>query len=216
MKQASEFNWDRFHDVPVVGILRGFSSREIEGALVAARNGGLTTVEITMDTPGVDDVLRRAIAQHSGALNLGAGTVTSLTILESALRAGAQFIVTPTLVPAVIARCLALGVPIFPGALSPTEIAGAWDAGASMVKVFPADALGPGFIRAVKREFTEIRLLPTGGVDLLTLPALREAGADGFGVGSPLFHADRVRAGDWKWVGARCQSFCDAVRCAPA
>ena len=201
------FSWEQFRAVPVVGILRGFDGERILRVLEAARRGGLTTVEITMDTPGAAALIARARSEFGTSLNLGAGTVISTALLSEALGAGAQFVVTPALNAAVIERCRAVGVPIFPGAFSPTEILRAMEWGASLVKVFPAEGLGPGFIRSVKMELPEARLMPTGGVDLTTLDEYREAGADGFGVGGPLFRKERVQAGDWVWIEARCREW---------
>jgi 2-dehydro-3-deoxyphosphogluconate aldolase/(4S)-4-hydroxy-2-oxoglutarate aldolase len=208
---ASRFRPDRFHELPIVGILRGFDPRQTAALLAAARAGGLSTVEITMDTPGAPDLIRRAVADHGDTLNLGAGTVTSIDRLEAALAAGAMFVVTPTFDPVVVARCRALGVPVFPGALSPTEIEQAWSAGATLVKVFPADGLGPRHLRALKASLPHIRLLPTGGVDLASLAEYARAGADGFGIGSPLFRRDRVDAEDWPWIETRCRAFRTAL-----
>jgi len=196
--------------MPVVGILRGFSAEETAGALGAAVRGGLTTAEITMDTPGAPDRIRQAVAAHGQAMNVGAGTVTTVERLEKALAAGAMFVVTPTLVAGVIERCVARGVPVFPGALSPTEIVRAWEMGARLVKVFPAEGQGARFIAALKEALPDVGLMPTGGVSVATLGALVRAGAEGFGVGGPLFQKERVTAGDWVWVEAQCRAFREA------
>jgi 2-dehydro-3-deoxyphosphogluconate aldolase/(4S)-4-hydroxy-2-oxoglutarate aldolase len=204
------FNDARFQSLPVVGILRGFSAAETGGALAAAVRGGLTTAEITMDTPGATDRIREAVAAHGREMNVGAGTVTSVERLEQALAAGAMFVVTPTLVTGVIERCVARGVPVFPGALSPTEIMRAWEMGARLVKVFPAEGKGAGFLVALKEALPEVGLMPTGGVSVSTLGTLARAGASGFGVGGPLFQKERVTAGDWGWVEAQCRAFREA------
>ncbi|MGE3308765.1 MAG: bifunctional 4-hydroxy-2-oxoglutarate aldolase/2-dehydro-3-deoxy-phosphogluconate aldolase [Limisphaerales bacterium] len=204
------FDEKRFDTLPVVGILRGFSAEETAGALAAAVRGGLTTAEITLDTPGATDQIRAAIEEHGHALNVGAGTVTSVERLEQALAAGATFVVTPTLVQGVIERCVARGIPVFPGALSPTEIVRAWDLGARLVKVFPADGKGARFIAALKEALPEVGLMPTGGVRAATLGEFARAGAGGFGVGGPLFDRERVASGDWGWVEAQCRSFREA------
>jgi 2-dehydro-3-deoxyphosphogluconate aldolase/(4S)-4-hydroxy-2-oxoglutarate aldolase len=103
--------------------------------------------------------------------------------------------------------CRQRNVPVFPGALSSTEIALAWELGANRVKVFPADALGPPGLAQLKASLPSIQMLPTGGVDLTSIPPYLAAGADGFGVGSPLFDRQRVEAGDWAWITARCRAF---------
>jgi 2-dehydro-3-deoxyphosphogluconate aldolase/(4S)-4-hydroxy-2-oxoglutarate aldolase len=138
---------------------------------------------------------------------IGAGTVLNLELLEKALAAGAAFTVTPVVNVDVIAECVRRKIPVFPGAYSPTEILRAWELGATMVKVFPAETLGPSYIKAIKAPLPQMKLMPTGGVDLKTLAAYKKAGADGFGVGGPLFDRARVEAGDWNWIEAQCRAF---------
>ncbi len=147
-----------------------------------------------------------------GRLNVGAGTVINLELLDEAVRAGAAFVVTPTVEPKIITECVNQKMPVFPGAFSPTEVVRAGDLGAMMVKVFPAESVGPNYIRALKVPLPHIKLLPTGGVDLKTLPDFLKAGADGFGIGSPLFDRQRVESRDWTWVEAQCRAFAEAYR----
>ena len=200
-----------FEQVPIVGILRGLSADKLAPVVAAVQLGGLTNLEITMNTPGAVEQIRAAGKIVGAALNIGAGTVTNLASLEEALAAGASFIVTPIVAVPVIERCVKLGVPVFAGAFSPTEIVQAWELGAMMVKVFPAETLGPGYLRNLKGPCPYLRLMPTGGVDLNTLPAYAKAGADAFGVGSPLFQADRLAAGDWSWLRQQCRAFVNAA-----
>jgi 2-dehydro-3-deoxyphosphogluconate aldolase/(4S)-4-hydroxy-2-oxoglutarate aldolase len=115
-------------------------------------------------------------------------------------------------VPEVIAGCRAQGVPVIPGAFTPTEIHTAWRLGADLVKVFPADQLGPAYIRNVKAPLPQVRLVPTGGVTVETIAAYKRAGADGFGVGSPLFAKEKVAVRDWDWVEAQAWRFAEAYR----
>ena len=195
----------------LIGILRGFDQRVIEQLVPVCLRGGLRELEITMNSPQACELSRLANNLAGDAVRIGAGTVLPERDLDAALAAGAQFIVTPVVNEAIIRRCVAARVPVFPGAYSPTEIVRAWDLGATMVKVFPADQLGPGYIRNVKAPLPHIRLLPTGGVSLETLPAFISAGADGFGVGSPLFDPQRIAAGDWSWLEERCRAFVRAA-----
>lgn len=205
MKPA--FNLSLFAALPVVGIMRGFSDAQVEQIVNAAVRGGLKNLEITMNSPNAPDQIRRAVEMVEGRMNIGAGTVLNLELLERALQAGASFIVTPTVAEMVITGCVSEKIPVFPGAFSPTEIVTAWDLGATMVKIFPAETVGPGYIRALKAPLPHVKLLPTGGVDLKTLPDFIKAGADGFGVGSPLFNPDRVKSGDWAWIEEQCRTF---------
>jgi 2-dehydro-3-deoxyphosphogluconate aldolase/(4S)-4-hydroxy-2-oxoglutarate aldolase len=203
-------------ELPLIGILRGFSETQLAHIIPAILRGGLTNLEITMNSPGAARQISEAIMISEGRLNIGAGTVTDLNLLRQALAAGASFIVTPTLNLPVVRACVEQNIPVFPGALSPTEIYRAWEAGATMVKVFPAEHGGPAFIRALKGPFPKLKLLPTGGVDLQTLPEFVQAGADGFGIGSPLFQRDKIDAADWPWLEQRARSFIEARHAALA
>lgn len=206
------FDEGLFRACPVVGILRGFEPEAIRRSIEAARRGGLRTVEITMDTPDAAECMARAVADHGAGMNVGAGTVITLERLEAARAAGASFVVTPAWLRSVTDRAAALGLAVFPGALSPTEIWGAWEAGATRVKVFPAEGLGIGYVRALRDDLPGVGLLPTGGVELGSVRAFLEAGAAGFGVGSPLFRRERVLAGDWGWIEAQARAWTETVR----
>ena len=204
------FNRDLFRKLPVVGILRFFKREEVEKLVPASVEGGLCNIEVTMNTAGATDLIRFTVEAMGARGNVGAGTVTTLQALDEALRAGASFIVTPAVVPDVIQECVKRGVPVMPGAMTPTEILTAWRLGATMVKVFPADQLGPGHLKAVKAPFPEIPLMPTGGVTVETLPAFKKAGADAVGVGGPLFDPKQVAAGNWGWFREQAARFAEA------
>ncbi len=206
------FNHDWFRQLPVVGILRSFKLADIERLVPASIAGGLRNIEITMNSEGAEELISRACTLVGDQANVGAGTVTSIPLLERALTAGASFIVTPTLVPEVIEACVLRGIPVMPGALSPTEIAEAWDLGATIVKLFPAEALGPGYIKAVKAPLPHIPLMPTGGVSVATLQDFKRAGADAFGVGSPLFDPKQVAAENWDWFRIQAERFAQAFK----
>ena len=210
----ASFSQKLFDRLPIVGILRSLSLEKLKPVVKAVIEGGLCNLEITMNTPGVVEQIRLARELAGNSLNVGAGTVTNLSALDAALTAGAGFIVTPVVSEAVIERCVQLNVPVFPGAFSPTEIARAWDLGATMVKVFPADTLGPDYLRSLKAPFPKLRLMPTGGVDVSTLGNYQDAGADAFGVGSPLFRQDRLEAHDWSWLREQCRTFAAVYRAA--
>lgn len=210
----STFSKELFESVPIVGILRGLDARWLAPVVEAVGEGGLKNLEITMNTSGAIDQIKSAVAMAGAQMNIGAGTVTSVGLLEQALEAGATFIVTPIVREDVILRCVELGIPVFPGAFTPTEIARAWELGAAAVKVFPAEVLGPAYIRSVKAPLGGVRLMPTGGVDLETLPEYHRAGADAFGVGTPLFRASRIADGDWPWLRQQATAFVDALRAA--
>ena len=149
---------DRFRRKPLMGILRGITTAQLAPTLESAISGGLEALEITMNTPGAAELIARARAIAGGELAIGAGTVLSRESLDTALAAGASFIVMPTLVPDVVGECVRRDVPVFPGALTPQEIHTAWQAGAAMVKVFPSKFFGPEYFREVKGPFDDVLL----------------------------------------------------------
>jgi len=204
------FNDALFKKLPVVGILRFLKRAEVEKLVPASLEGGLCNIEVTMNTAGAEDLIRLTSDLVGAKGNVGAGTVTTIETLDRAIKAGATFIVTPAVVPDVIQACVQRKIPVMPGAMTPTEILSAWRMGATMVKVFPADQLGPGHIKAVKAPFPEIPLMPTGGVTVETLPAFKKAGADAFGVGGPLFDPKQVAAGNWDWFREQAARFAQA------
>ncbi len=194
----NDFSWSAFNKIPVVGIVRNLSFDEIANILPVYLSSGLTTIEITMNTPLAEDIIRYAVDKYKGQLNVGAGTVCSVDDLKQALQAGAQFIVTPILNPEVVKYCSREGIPVFPGAYTPTEIYQAWELGATMVKVYPATALGPDYIRDVKAPLNKIKLMPTGGISLANMQSFIKAGADGLGIGGQLFDKDLIKSADWE------------------
>jgi 2-dehydro-3-deoxyphosphogluconate aldolase/(4S)-4-hydroxy-2-oxoglutarate aldolase len=207
---SATFNDALFKKLPVVGILRFFKRAEVEKLVPASLGGGLCNIEVTMNTAAAEDLIRLTSDLVGANGNVGAGTVTTVETLDKALQAGATFIVTPAVVPDVIKACVERKIPVMPGAMTPTEILTAWRLGATMVKVFPADQLGPGHLKAVKAPFPEIPLMPTGGVTVETLPAFKKAGADAFGVGGPLFDPKQVAAANWGWFREQAARFAQA------
>ena len=163
----------------------------------AVISSGLETIEVTMNTPEVESLISYAVREYSGILNVGAGTVCSLSDLDKAIDYGAQFIVTPIINEEVIKRCVNMNIPIFPGALTPSEIYKAWTLGASIVKIYPAGNFGASYIKDVKAPLDKVRMMPTGGINLNNMQSFLEVGVDGFGIGSPLFDKSLIDAKDW-------------------
>lgn len=203
----TEFSWDIFNSVPVVGIIRGHSLYEVKQILPVYLSSGLTTVEITMNTASATEVISYAVENYGGKLNVGAGTVCNEDDLQQALSAGAQFIVTPIISEAVIKSCVQQKIPIFPGGFTATEIYRAWELGASIVKVFPATSVGSGYIKDIKGPFDQIKLMPTGGITKDNIEEFMKAGADGLGVGSQLFDRELIKEGNWKGLGEHFKGF---------
>jgi 2-dehydro-3-deoxyphosphogluconate aldolase / (4S)-4-hydroxy-2-oxoglutarate aldolase len=157
----------------------------------------VTACEITMTVPGAIDAIRTVSRKLGDEAVIGVGTVLDAATAEDAIEAGAEFVVSPILDSDVIAAAHRHDKVAIPGALSPTEVVGAWDAGADVVKIFPANHFGPQYVRDLHGPLPGIRLTPTGGVDLETTPKWIEAGAVAVGVGSALVRRDLLAAADW-------------------
>ncbi|GAB3938287.1 bifunctional 4-hydroxy-2-oxoglutarate aldolase/2-dehydro-3-deoxy-phosphogluconate aldolase [Larkinella terrae] len=192
----NHFSWELFKKTPIIGIVRNLSAEDVMRIFPIYRNAGLTTIEITLNTPGAEELIRFGLKQEKTGLNIGAGTVCTEQDLERALAAGAQFIVTPIINENVIKTCVEHGIPIFPGAFSPSEIYRAWSLGAPMVKVFPAASLGVNYIKEVKGPLNQVKLVPTGGVGLANMADFLKAGADGLGIGGQLFDSKLIKKKD--------------------
>lgn len=205
----------RFRRLPLLGILRGVAADDLPPLAEAAIGAGLTTIEITMNTPGAAALIARLRAIAGERLMVGAGTVLDLEALAAARGAGASFIVMPTLVTAVVERCVAAGVPVFPGALTPQEIHTAWTAGATMVKVFPAGVFGPAYLRDVKGPFESIELMAVGGIDAGNLATYFACGASAVAFGASVFRRDWLAARAYDRIAAevgRLVTACTAAR----
>jgi 2-dehydro-3-deoxyphosphogluconate aldolase/(4S)-4-hydroxy-2-oxoglutarate aldolase len=173
-------------DCGIVAVVRSPDSAQLVEAVGALADGGVTVVEITMTVPDALDVLRQVRRALGDRVLLGAGTVLDAQTARAVLLAGAEYIVAPTVNLDVIRLCQRYDKLVMPGALTPTEILTAWEAGADIVKVFPADVVGPAFFKAVRGPLPQVRLMPTGGVDLTTAAAFLKAGACCLGVGGQL------------------------------
>lgn len=174
-------------------------------ALVA---GGIRTVEFTFTTPGVERIVAEAVgaATDSGAL-VGAGTVTDEARAEAAIAAGARFIVTPGLHDGVAAICRDAGIPFLLGALSPTEVMRAVEAGASAVKIFPASLVGPGYLKDLSGPFPGVAFVPSGGLHADNAAAWVDAGALAVTAGSSVVSAAAIEAAEWAAVTERAAAF---------
>ncbi|HMF14842.1 MAG TPA: bifunctional 4-hydroxy-2-oxoglutarate aldolase/2-dehydro-3-deoxy-phosphogluconate aldolase [Gemmataceae bacterium] len=187
----------RVLDCGIVAVVRSPDSQQLVEAARALADGGVTVVEITMTVPDALAVLRQVRSALGDRLLLGAGTILDAETARAALLAGAEYIVAPTLNFEVIRLCQRYDKLAMPGAFTPTEILAAWEAGADVVKVFPADVVGPAFFKALRGPLPQIRLMPTGGVDLTTAAAFLKAGACCLGVGGQLVEPRAVAEGNF-------------------
>jgi 2-dehydro-3-deoxyphosphogluconate aldolase/(4S)-4-hydroxy-2-oxoglutarate aldolase len=189
---------ERILNCGIVAVVRADSGEKLAHVVKALAEGGVTAAEITFTVPDAIEVIRRVRAEVGDSVVLGAGTVLDPETARQAILAGAEYIVAPSLNLDVVRLCRRYSKPVMPGAMTPTEIVTAWEAGADIVKVFPAHVVGgPDYLRAIKAPLPQIRLMPTGGVDLTTAADFLKAGACCLGVGGSLVEAKAVAAGDF-------------------
>ena len=207
----------RIRDIGIIPVVRASSADEAIQVVEAIRAGGVSLLEITMTVPGAVQVIETLAKQFGDNAIVGAGTVLNPETASDCVDAGAKFIVSPALNVDTIAFCLQHDVAVMPGALTPTEIVTAWNAGADFVKVFPCGAMGgASYIRSLKLPLPQIELVPTGGVTLATAGSFIQAGAAAIGVGADLVDVKAIRAGDAQKVTAAARSYVAAVRAARA
>ncbi len=185
---SREADLRRVVDCGIVAVVRAPDPTGLVEVIRALAAGGVTVAEVTFTVPGAAEVIRDARKQLGDQVLLGAGTVLDPETARTAILAGAEFIVSPAVNVEVIRLCRRYDKLVMPGAFTPTEILTAWEAGADIVKVFPADVLGPAFFRALRGPLPQVKLMPTGGVDLTTATEFLNAGAVCLGVGSQLVH----------------------------
>ena len=203
----------RIREAAVVPIVRVRGREEALRVAEALLEGGLSCVEITFTVDGALGVIEALAGRLGESALIGAGTVLDPETARAAILAGAQFIVSPALNRATVELARRYAKPVFPGALTPTEVLAAWEAGADAVKVFPCSALGGArYIRALKAPFPQIELCPTGGVNLETLRDFFLAGAMAVGVGAELVDPALVSAGDFLTITRRAHQFREAAR----
>ena len=196
----------------LVAIIRASSSEELIGVVSALREGGVTCIEVTMTTPDALEVIRAAREAVGDSAAIGAGTVLDAETARAVMLAGAQFVVAPMLDLPTVEICKRYSVPVMPGAMTPTEIVRAWQAGADMVKVFPTSTLGAKFIKDIRGPLPQIKLVPTGGVNLDTVGEFIRAGASALGVGSALVSKDAVKNRDFAGLKSAAAEFLRRVR----
>jgi len=186
----------RIHEIGIVPVVRASSTDEALAAASAIKAGGIPILEITMTVPGALRVMEEVTARYGDEVLVGAGTVLDAETARACILAGAQFIVSPALNVKMIELCSRYGIATMPGALTPTEVLTAWQAGADVVKVFPCGAMGGAkYLRALKAPFPQIDLIPTGGVSLANAQEFIAAGAWALGIGSELVDVKAIRAG---------------------
>jgi 2-dehydro-3-deoxyphosphogluconate aldolase/(4S)-4-hydroxy-2-oxoglutarate aldolase len=202
----------RVLDLGIVAVVRSPDSAQLVEVCRALADGGVTVVEITMTVPDALDVVRAVRKALGERVLLGAGTILDPETGRAALLAGAEYLVAPTLNLDVIRLCARYDKLVMPGCFTPTEILTAWEAGADIVKVFPADVLGPAFFKAMCGPLPQVRLMPTGGVDLTTASSFLKAGACCLGVGSQLVEPKAVAERDFDRIRVLAHEYVKIVR----
>jgi 2-dehydro-3-deoxyphosphogluconate aldolase/(4S)-4-hydroxy-2-oxoglutarate aldolase len=205
---------ERILNVGIVPVVRASSSAEARTAAEAVCKGGITIVEITMTVPGAVEVIRELAKHYSPEeLLVGAGTVLNPEQAQRCLDAGAQFLVSPGFNPKTVALAAAERRLIMAGALTPTEVISAWEAGSDFVKVFPAGNVGgPKYIKALKGPMPDVPLIPTGGVNLQTAAEFLEAGAAALGIGGELVHPGHLKSGNTEAIVDAARPFVAIVK----
>ncbi len=208
---ASLPSLDALLDSGVIAVVRMQEKADLRAAARALAAGGVGAVEITLTTPGAIDAIGELVADGEPGCVVGAGTVLDQAAARSVMEAGARFVVSPTLNSAVIRLCRERDIPCVPGAFTPTEILEAWRAGAPLVKLFPAAAVGPGYLRDVLAPLPFVRLVPSGGVTLENAADWIRAGAAAISVGSALVSPALVAGESTAELTARARSFVECV-----
>jgi 2-dehydro-3-deoxyphosphogluconate aldolase/(4S)-4-hydroxy-2-oxoglutarate aldolase len=196
----------------VVAVVRSERPEPLVQVVEALAAGGVTAAEITFTVPDAIEVLRAVRRALGDRIVLGAGTVLDPETARAALLAGAEYLVSPVVNLDVIRLCRRYDTVVMPGAFTPTEVLAAWEAGADVVKIFPAEVGGPAYLKALKGPLPQVRLMPTGGVDLTTAEAFLKAGACCLGVGSQLVEPRAVQTGDFARLEALASQYAEIVR----
>ena len=203
----------RIAEVGVVPVVRASSAEEAMQVIEAIRAGGVTVLEITMTVPRAVRVIEEVADRYGDEVVVGAGTVLDAETARACILAGATFVVSPSLNLATIEMCKRYSVIVTPGALTPTEVVTAWQAGADAVKIFPCSAMGGAkYLKSLKAPLPQVEMIPTGGVSLATAAEFIEAGAFALGVGADLVDTKAIRAGQPEKVTEAARAYVAAVR----
>jgi 2-dehydro-3-deoxyphosphogluconate aldolase/(4S)-4-hydroxy-2-oxoglutarate aldolase len=205
-------NLQRVGQTGIVAVIRSASGQRLAEVAEALVAGGVDVMEVTFTVPRAHQVLEQVAQRLAGKILLGAGTVLDPETARIAILSGAEFIVSPTVNLDVIRLCRRYDKLVMPGAFTPTEVLAAWEAGADVVKIFPSDVTGPAYLKALAGPLPQIRLMPTGGVNLETAASFLRAGAYALGVGSSLVDPKAVAAGDLANIEKLAKQFCEIVR----
>jgi 2-dehydro-3-deoxyphosphogluconate aldolase/(4S)-4-hydroxy-2-oxoglutarate aldolase len=209
---TKEKDLQRIVDCGIVAIVRFDRPEELVEVAQAIKAGGVDVIEFTMTTPNALSIIAASAEEFGEEVLLGAGTVLDPETARAAILSGARYIISPTLNPQVIELCHRYGVIAVPGAFTPTEILTAWEMGADMVKVFPAAAVGPGYIKDILSPLPQVRLLPVGGVSVSNVAEFIKAGATAVAAGSSLVDKRAVAERDFARLAEIARNFVTAIQ----
>ena len=196
----------------VVAVIRMKDTQRLLKVIEAIRVGGVKSIEITMTVPGAVNIIAELVKSVPADVLIGAGTVTDVDTARAVIKAGAQFVVGPILNLDVVRHCHAENVVVMPGCFSPTEILAGWNAGADVIKVFPATSLGPKYFKDLKGPFPDIRLMPTGGVSIENVGEWVQAGAVAVGIGSDLLDKKAIEENRFEVLSERAKRLVENFR----
>jgi len=204
-------------ELGLVPVLRARSAKEAHALVEAMVAGDVTVMEVTTTVPGAIELIADLKKQYGESVLLGSGTITTADQCAASIDAGAEFVVSPSLHLPVIEMTKKMGKVSIPGALTPTEVITAWNAGADIVKVFPCSAMGgASYLKSLKAPFPFLRLIPTGGVTLTTAADFLKAGAEALGVGADLVNVQAIADGKPEIVTAAAKAYLEAIKKARA
>jgi len=199
-------------DAGVIAVIRLASGAQLRAVTEALIEGGVRALEVTMTVPRAVSLIEELVSLLPSDVLVGAGTVLDPETASDVIRAGAKFVVSPVFRRSLIERCHRFEIPVMPGCFTPTEILDAWEAGADLVKVFPATALGPGYVKDVRGPLPQVRLVPTGGVTKENAGDWIRAGAVAIGVGTALVDRAAVDEQRFDAITANARHFVNAVQ----
>ena len=207
---------DRIVNPGILAVIRANSSEQLMGAAEALYEGGVIGLEVTMTTPDALQVIHDVSKRFGKKVLVGVGTVLDVETARAAILAGSQFVVTPVCRPEVIKLCNRYSIPVTAGAYTPTEALTVHESGADFVKIFPADQLGPTYIKNILAPMPQLQIIPTGGVTVATVDAFIKAGSVALGAGSSLVSKEILKNQDWKKLTETAAAFVEAIKKARA
>ena len=198
------------HENPIIAVLRARDAADYDAVIDVLVENGVHSVELTLSTPNTFEHLPSLVARGGADVEIGLGTITTVDEAQRAIDAGARYLVTPITNLDIVALAVRNSVPVFPGGLTPTELFSAWQAGATAVKIFPAETVGPQYGSHLRGPFPELQFVPSGGITLADIPLWLRAGATAVSLGGPLI-GDALKGGSLSELAERTKAAVEAA-----